>query len=86
MQSLATASVVTRLAPDTSHALRLYPTFVWKADRKREISQRINDDILNWLADMRQTLPGFQTGQAWQTNAASEGVELFVCWTRGDYG
>lgn len=53
---------------DTSHALRLFPTFVWKADLKRDISQGINDDILNWLANMRRSLPELRPGQAWQSD------------------
>ena len=62
---------------DTSHALRLFPTFVWKADLKREISQRINADILNSLADMRRSLPKLQPGQAWQSDQALHRFDEF---------
>ncbi len=62
---------------DTSHALRLFPTFVWKADLKREISLRINDDILNWLADMRRSLPELQPAQAWQSDQALHRLDEF---------
>ena len=53
---------------DTSHALRLFPTLVWKADLEREIFQGINHDILNRLADMRRSLPELQPGKAWQSD------------------
>jgi len=62
---------------DTSDALRLFPTFVWKADLKSEISQRINDDILNWLAGMRRSLPELQPGQAWQSDQALHRFDEF---------
>ncbi len=52
---------------DESHALRFFPTLVWKADLKRRSSQRINHDILNRLVDMRRSLPELQPGQAWQS-------------------
>ena len=62
---------------DTSHALRLFPTFVWKADLKREISQSINDDILNLLADTRRSQPELQPGQAWQSDQALHRIDEF---------
>ena len=52
---------------DASHALRLFPTLVWKADLNREVAQRVNADILDRLADLRRTLPELQPGQAWQS-------------------
>ena len=68
---------------DTSHALRLFPTFVWKADLKRKLSQGINHDVLNRLADMRRSLPELQAGQAWQSDQAlhrfDEFRELISC-------
>ena len=62
---------------DTSHALRFFPTLVWKADLKRESFQRINDDILNRLLDMRASLPELQPGQAWQSDHAPHQFDEF---------
>ena len=62
---------------ETSQALRLFPTFVWKEHLEREISQRINDNILNLLADMRRSLPELQPGQAWQSDQALHRLDEF---------
>ena len=53
---------------DASHALRFFPTLVWKAALERESAQRINHDILHRLVDMRRSLPELQPGQAWQSD------------------
>ena len=62
---------------DTSHALRLFPTLVWRADLKREISQKINDNILNLLTGMRQSLPELQPGKAWQSDQSLHRLDEF---------
>lgn len=62
---------------DTSHALRFFPTLVWKADLKSENSQRINHEILDRLVDMRRSLPVLQPGQAWQSDHALHHFDEF---------
>jgi len=62
---------------DSSHALRLFPTFVWKADLKRKLSQAINGDVLDRLADMRRSLTELQPGQAWQSDQALHRFDEF---------
>jgi len=51
-----------------SRALRLFPTFVWKADLRHEIFQGINERIVARLNEMRRSLPRLQPGQAWQSD------------------
>ena len=51
-----------------SRALRLFPTFVWKADLRHEIFQAINQRIVARLDEMRRSLPPFRPGQAWQSD------------------
>ena len=53
---------------DSSHALRLIPTVVWKADRGSESCQRINRSIFRWLTEQRESLPNLGAGQAWQSD------------------
>ena len=40
-----------------SRALRLFATFVWRADLRREIFQVINERIVVRLDEMRRSLP-----------------------------
>ncbi len=47
---------------ESSHALRMFPTFVWKADLKRSIHTRINRDIVTGLAEMRRSAPVLEPG------------------------
>ena len=49
---------------EESRALRLFPTFVWRADLRREIHQAINQAIVAQLGQMRRCLPRLQPGQA----------------------
>ncbi len=47
--------------------LRLFPTFVWKAQLSPELHRSFNADIVRTLDRMRQSLPALAPGQAWQS-------------------
>ena len=53
---------------EDSRALRLFPTFVWRADLGREIHQAINETIVARLGQLRRCSPRLQPGQPWQSN------------------
>ena len=55
---------------ESSHALRMFPTFVWKAELDREIYQQINKTIVRTLADLRSALPEPEVGESWQSGHA----------------
>jgi len=46
--------------------LRMFPTFVWKAELKSEIYRSINKSILRKLEEMRQSAPR-PAGRGWQS-------------------
>ena len=70
---------------ESSHALRMFPTFVWKAELKRGIHQRINKNIVKKLNELRRFVPVLEPGQAWQSDQTlhrlEEFRELFACAT-----
>ena len=51
-----------------SRALRLIPTFVWKADLRHEVVQAINEGIVKRLDELRGSMPQLQPEQAWQSD------------------
>ena len=51
-----------------SRALRLFPTFVWKADLRHEIFRAINERIVARLGEMRRSSPQPPSGRAWQSD------------------
>ena len=50
--------------------LRMFPTFVWKAELKPEVHQGINRKLVRTLDRMRRSLPELAPGQAWQSDRA----------------
>ena len=62
---------------ESSHALRMFPTFVWKADLKRSIHTRINRDIVAGLAELRRCRPATEPGESWQSPHALHRLEAF---------
>ncbi len=57
--------------------LRMFPTFVWKAELKPEVHQRINGTIVRTLDRVRRSLPELAPGQAWQSDQALHKLEDF---------
>ena len=53
---------------EATDALRMFPTFVWKAELKPEIHQRLNENIISTLDGIRRTLPKLAPGQPWQSD------------------
>ncbi len=60
---------------ESSHALRMFPTFVWQAELRPEIHQRINRDIVRTLDELRRSAPVLDPGQAWQSDQALHSLE-----------
>ncbi len=48
--------------------LRMFPTFVWKAELKPEVNLRINQRDISKLDQIRQTMPELAPGQSWQSD------------------
>ena len=46
----------------------MFPTFVWKAQLKPEVHQRINKNARRKLDQLREALPALVAGQAWQSD------------------
>ena len=58
--------VVQRLQkPDV---LRLFPSFVWKAELKPEVHPPINDLIMQTLGEIGAPLADLKAGESWQSN------------------
>ena len=53
---------------ESSQPLRMFPTFVWKAELAREIRQAINRDIVARLDELRRSRPAPLPGQGWQSD------------------
>ena len=47
--------------------LRMFPTFVWKAELEPEIHRRINKSIIHKLEQIRRSGPELAPGQGWQS-------------------
>ncbi len=47
--------------------LRIFPTFVWKAELEPEVYQRINKSIIHRLEQIRQSGPEPAPAQGWQS-------------------
>ncbi len=65
------------------HALRMFPTFVWRAECKADIQRRIRARIASKLGDLRRPLPALEPGQSWRSDPtlhrANEFSELVSC-------
>ena len=61
----------------SSHALRIFPTFVWKAELDRRVHERIDRTIVGKLNALRGRAPALEPGQAWQSDQALHGLEEF---------
>ena len=63
--------------------LRMFPTFVWKAELKPRVHRRLNKNIISTLDGIRKTLPDLEPGQPWQSvqdlHKMNEFRELVSC-------
>ena len=62
---------------EAADVLRMFPTFVWKAELKPEVHQRINGTIVRTLDRIRRSLPELAPGEAWQSDRALHKLEDF---------
>ena len=66
-----------------SHALRMFPTFVWQAELESGIHRRINRTIAAKLDEIRRSTPALDPGQVWQSaqdlHTLDEFRELVSC-------
>jgi uncharacterized protein (TIGR02466 family) len=51
----------------SSDALRIFPTFVWKAELRPELYEPINEAILQELGEIGAPLAGLAPGESWQS-------------------
>ena len=49
--------------------LRMFPTFVWKAELEPEVHRRINKNIIHKLEQIKRSGPQPAPGQAWQSGS-----------------
>ncbi len=49
--------------------LRMFPTFVWKAELEPEVHRGINKDIIHKLEQIKRSGPQPAPGQAWQSGS-----------------
>ena len=67
----------------TSDVLRMFPSFVWKAELEQDVHLSINRKIVVKLDDLRQSMPELAPGEAWQSDQAlhrlAEFGELVSC-------
>jgi uncharacterized protein (TIGR02466 family) len=57
--------------------LRMFPTFVWKAELRPEVYQPINDEILRALGEMGAPLADLQPGESWQSGHGLHELDRF---------
>jgi uncharacterized protein (TIGR02466 family) len=53
---------------EVTDVLRMFPTFVWKAELKPEFHRKINKSIIQKLEQIRLTEQELDPGQAWQSD------------------
>ncbi len=57
--------------------LRVFPTFVWKAELRSEIYKPINESILWTLGELGAPLADLMPGESWQSDHGLHELELF---------
>ena len=63
---IMTAQVAQRF--QTSDVLRMFPSFVWKAELRPEVHERINDSILRTLGKIGAPLDDLRPVESWQSD------------------
>ena len=57
--------------------LRMFPTFVWKAELRPEIYRPINDSILRTLGELGAPLADLASGESWQSGHGLHELDRF---------
>lgn len=57
---------------ERAHVLRMFPSFVWKAEMRPEIRAPLNAAILRKLAEIGPLFAGLKPGESWQSHLAGE--------------
>jgi uncharacterized protein (TIGR02466 family) len=52
---------------EAADVLRMFPTFVWRAELEPEIHQRVDEIVVGTLEQARLSLPELAPSQAWQS-------------------
>jgi uncharacterized protein (TIGR02466 family) len=60
-----------------SDVLRMFPTFVWKAELRPEVYKPINDSILRTLGEIGAPLADLMSGESWQSGHGLHELERF---------
>ena len=60
-----------------SDILRMFPTFVWKAELRPEVCKPINDSILRALGEVDAPLGDLKPGESWQSDHGLHELEQF---------
>jgi uncharacterized protein (TIGR02466 family) len=60
-----------------SGVLRMFPTFLWKAELRPEVYQPINDLILRTLGECEAALGDLKPGQSWQSEQTLHELDPF---------
>ncbi|MEE8548059.1 MAG: 2OG-Fe(II) oxygenase family protein [Alphaproteobacteria bacterium] len=60
---------------EAAEVIRMFPTFVWKAELKPDVHERINGATVRTLDRIRRCLPALAPGQAWQSDQALHKLE-----------
>ena len=68
---------------EVTDVLRMFPTFVWKAELKPEFHRKMNNNIIRKLEQIRLSEPNPAPGHAWQSghdlHKLNEFCELISC-------
>lgn len=62
---------------EATNVLRMFPTFVWKAELKPDLYQGINEKIFRKLNQLRISMPELERGQAWQSDQTLHELDEF---------
>ena len=62
---------------EAADVLRMFPTFVWKADLKLVVHQSLNENIVRALDQIRRGEPKLAPGQAWQSEQTLHKLDEF---------
>jgi uncharacterized protein (TIGR02466 family) len=60
-----------------SDVLRMFPTFVWKAELRPEVYKPINGSILRTLGEMGMPVADLMAGESWQSGHGLHELERF---------
>lgn len=65
------------LSFEAADVLRMFPTFVWKADLTPVVHQSLNENIIMALDQLRRDEPELAPGRAWQSERALHKLDEF---------